>query len=166
MADDRLSDGMGSGGMTSKIQAAEIAERAGISLAIINGTFDRPIGRALAGSLGTVFIPKRQDDAKRAWLGGRIAPGGTLVVDEGCISALAVGASLLAAGIVEVEGSFGRGELVAIADGDGCAIAQGLTEYGAKECRAISGKRQQEQEEVLGYAPRSAVVHRDQMVML
>jgi glutamate 5-kinase len=166
MADGASGSGMGSGGMTSKIQAAEIAERAGISLAIINGQQDRPVAKALEQGCGTMFIPKRQDGARRAWLGGRIAPGGTLAVDEGCISALSGGASLLAAGITDVDGTFERGELVSIIDGDGCAIAQGLAEYDSETCRAISGKRQAQQEDILGHAPRSAVVHRDQMVML
>ncbi|MXO56450.1 glutamate 5-kinase [Pontixanthobacter gangjinensis] len=158
--------GMGSGGMVSKIQAAEIAERAGISLAIINGQNQCPISRAVERNLGTIFVPTRQDGAKRAWLGGRIAPLGTLVVDEGCIAALAKGASLLAAGIVRVDGTFERSQLVTIADSDGCAIAQGLAEYDAETCVRLSGKRQSEQAEILGHAPRSAVVHRDHMVML
>ena len=166
MAGAASGSGMGSGGMVSKLQAAEIAERAGIALAIINGTYERPFARALENDIGTLFMPKRSDGARRAWLGGRIAPTGALVVDEGCIAALAKGASLLAAGITHVDGEFERGELVLIRDGDGCAIAQGLAEYSAQKCRKIAGLRQAEQAEALGHAPRSAVVHRDQMVML
>lgn len=166
MAGAASGSGMGSGGMVSKLQAAEIAERAGIALAIINGTHERPIARALDNDTGTMFLSTRSDDARRAWLGGRIAPTGVLVVDEGCIAALAKGASLLAAGITHVEGEFERGELVLIRDSDGCAIAQGLAEYSAQKCRKIAGLRQAEQADALGHAPRSAVVHRDQMVML
>ena len=166
MAGAGSGSGMGSGGMVSKLQAAEIAERAGITLAIINGQHDAPVTRAVADDRGTIFIPTRSDDARRAWLGGRIAPGGSLTVDEGCIAALARGASLLAAGIVKVDGEFERGELVSILDADGCAIAQGLAEYSAEKCRRIVGLKQAEQAEALGHAPRSAVVHRDQMVML
>ena len=166
MAGAGSGSGMGSGGMVSKLQAAEIAERAGITLAIINGQHDAPVARAVADDRGTIFIPTRSDDARRAWLGGRIAPVGSLTVDEGCIAALARGASLLAAGIVKVDGEFERGELVSILDADGCAIAQGLAEYSAEKCRRIVGLKQAEQAEVLGHAPRSAVVHRDQMVML
>lgn len=166
MADGKSGSGVGSGGMVSKIQAAEIAERAGIALAIINGTVEQPIRSAINANRGTVFVPQRSDRARRAWLGGRIAPGGSLVVDEGCITALAKGASLLAAGIVEVKGTFERGELVVVLDADGCAIAQGLTEYDSDACSKIAGKKQAQQAELLGHAPRSAVVHRDQMVML
>ncbi len=166
MATKGSASGLGSGGMVSKLQAAEIAERAGIALAIINGKHAKPLSRAVDQNLGTLFVPTRSDDARRSWLGGRIAPSGTLTVDEGCIAALAKGASLLAAGIIKVKGTFERGELVSILDSDGCAIAQGLSEYSAENCRKICGKRQTEQEDILGHAPRSAVVHRDQMVML
>lgn len=166
MAGSGSASGIGSGGMASKIQAAEIAERAGIALAIINGTRDAPIGSAIASETGTLFIPTRSDGAKRSWLGGRMAPAGSVTVDEGCIAALAKGASLLAAGITKVEGTFERGELVSIVDGDGCAIAQGLAEYDAGSCAKLCGKRHEEQAEILGYAPRSAVIHRDQMVLL
>ncbi|MGB7373679.1 glutamate 5-kinase [Pontixanthobacter sp.] len=166
MATSRSASGMGSGGMASKIQAAEIAERAGIALAIINGTQDTPISSAIKNEIGTLFLPTRSDRARRSWLGGRIAAAGSLTVDEGCIAALAKGASLLAAGITKVEGTFERGELVSIVDGDGCAIAQGLTEYDAVSCAKLCGKRHDEQAEILGHAPRSAVIHRDQMVLL
>lgn len=166
MAGSGSTSGIGSGGMTSKIQAAEIAERAGIALAIINGTRDVPVGSAIASETGTLFIPTRSDGARRSWLGGRMAPAGSVTVDEGCIAALAKGASLLAAGITKVEGTFERGELVSIMDSDGCAIAQGLAEYDAISCVKICGKRHEEQAEILGYAPRSAVIHRDQMVLL
>ncbi len=166
MASGNSNSGIGSGGMISKIQAAEIAERAGIALAIINGQPFAPVGKAIDSGRGTVFVPQRSDSARRSWLGGRIAPEGSMTVDEGCIAALAGGASLLAAGIVDVKGAFERGELVSIVDTDGCAIAQGLAEYDSDTCRKLCGLRQAEQAQVLGHAPRSAVIHRDQMVML
>lgn len=166
MATGRSSSGLGSGGMASKLQAAQIAERAGIRLAIINGTHHSPIASALAGGHGTVFLPQRGNTARKAWIGGRLAPEGVLSVDAGCAAALANGASLLAAGITEVEGSFRRGDLVAIFGPKGERLAQGLVEYSADECRAIRGLKQDAQAQPLGYAPRAAVVHRDHMVQL
>ncbi|MEZ5696575.1 MAG: glutamate 5-kinase [Sphingomonadaceae bacterium] len=166
MASGVSSSGMGSGGMVSKLQAAEIAERAGIVLAILNGTPDRPIAHALNGGKGTIFLPKRRDGARKAWLGGRMRLKGTLVVDAGCAAALRSGNSLLAAGVVSVDGKFSRGDAVAICDVDGTAIANGLAEYDAAECTALCGTRREEQQAVLGYAPRPAVVHRDHMVLL
>ena len=166
MADGGSSSGLGSGGMTSKLQAAEIAERAGIALAIINGTRESPIRTALDAGRGTLFLPQRRDAGRKAWLGGRIDLRGTLVVDSGCGKALANGSSLLAAGVTAVEGDFQRGDVVSITGADGRVVAQGLTEYSADECRAIAGLRENAQADKLGYAPRPAVIHRDHMVLL
>ena len=166
MATGGSGSGMGSGGMTAKLLAAEIAERAGIVLAILNGTHDRPIGRALDKGIGTLFLPRRRDGARKAWLGGRLRMKGTLVIDAGAVSALGAGKSLLAAGIAAVEGTFRRGDPVAIRDGDGHVLAQGLVEYDAAECVLLLGHTSDEHADILGYAPRSAVVHRNQLVLL
>ena len=166
MADDRSGSGLGSGGMTSKLQAAEIAERAGIALAILNGTHVSPISRAMGNGTGTLFLPLRKDGARKAWLGGRIRMMGALTVDAGCARALAKGSSLLATGITEVEGAFERGDPVEVRDDAGKVIARGLAEYSAAECARIKGRRTDRQQDILGYAPRSAVIHRDQLVLL
>ncbi len=166
MASAASSSGMGSGGMTSKIQAAEIAERAGIALAIVNGTGHRPLERAFSEEIGTLFLPRRRDGARKAWLGGRQRMDGAIVVDAGCAKALAKGGSLLATGITEVEGDFSRGDPVSVRDTKGRALAQGLVEYDAAELLRIKGHRSEELRDLLGYAPRSAVVHRDQLVLL
>ena len=166
MATGGSGSGMGSGGMRSKLQAAEIAERAGIALVIINGTHERPFARALAAGRGTLFLPRRNDTARKAWLGGRQRMRGTLVVDAGCANALKRGSSLLATGITAVEGSFKRGDPVAVSDGAGLVLAQGLAEYDAPDVGLIRGHRSEEHEALLGYAPRSAVVHRDHLVLL
>ena len=162
--------GMGSGGMTSKLQAAEIAERAGIALAIASGLVAAPLARACGDEVGTLFLPKaargRKDGARKAWLGGRLRLKGVLVVDAGAAQALAKGGSLLAAGITAAEGEFKRGDAVAVRGADGAVLAHGLAEYGADDCRKLLGRKNSEQAALLGYAPRSAVVHRDQMVLL
>ncbi|NCP23706.1 MAG: glutamate 5-kinase [Erythrobacter sp.] len=164
MAGEGSSSGLGSGGMTAKLQAARIAERAGIALAIINGTQERPLARALDQGIGTLFVPQGAEGARKAWLSGRLSPAGVLTVDEGCVAALKDGASLLAAGLTEVEGDFQRGDLVAIFGPRGERLGQGLVEYASSECRLILGLREEGQAEKLGYAPRAAVVHRDHMV--
>ena len=164
MAGEESSSGMGTGGMKAKLQAARIAERAGITLGITNGTGERPITNARATERGTVFLPVRSDNARKSWLGGRQALEGVLSVDAGCVEALQGGASLLAAGLVDVEGEFERGALVSLHGPKGERLGQGLVEYSASECRAIAGLKQAEQEAKLGYAPRAAVVHRDHMV--
>ena len=166
MATGGSGSGMGSGGMTAKLLAAEIAERAGIVLAIMNGTYDHPISRALGKGIGTLFLPRRKDGARKAWLGGRLRMKGALVIDAGAARALGAGKSLLAAGITAVEGTFRRGDPVTIRDGDGQVLAQGLVEYDAKECALLLGRNSAEHADILGYAPRSAVVHRNQLVLL
>lgn len=166
MASPGSRSGMGSGGMVSKLQAARIAERAGIALAIINGAHDAPVGKALGDNRGTLFLPRRKDGARKAWLGGRMRMRGRLVVDAGCAKALGQGASLLASGIVGVEGKFERGDPVSIENEQGLTLAQGLVEYDNAECQRLRGRRSAEHEAILGYAPRAAVVHRDHMVLL
>ncbi|MFV0645435.1 MAG: glutamate 5-kinase [Sphingomonadaceae bacterium] len=166
MATDGSSSGMGSGGMVSKLQAAEIAERAGIAMLILNGTHHQPVRHALDTGRGTVFIPRRSDGARKAWLGGRLRLKGQLQVDAGCASALRNGRSLLAAGMTKVGGSFHRGDAVAICESDGTVIAHGLVEYDAQECTRLIGLQSGNHAEVLGYAPRPAIVHRNHMVLL
>jgi glutamate 5-kinase len=157
--------------MTSKLQAAEIAELAGIALAIANGTHDAPIARATEQGIGTLFLPReskrgRKAGARKAWLGGRLRLKGGLTIDAGAARALANGSSLLARGVVEVEGLFQRGDAIAIRDAEGRTLAHGLSEYDAIECARLIGSHSSEQAEILGYAPRSAVVHRDQLILL
>ena len=166
MASGGSASGMGSGGMTSKLQAAEIAERAGIALAIASGLAEAPIARACQQGIGTLFLPRRKDGGRKAWLGGRLRLKGALVVDAGAAKALERGGSLLAAGIVRVEGQFQRGDAVAVQGEDGTVLAHGLAEYDAADCIKVLGRKNAEQAELLGYAPRSAVVHRDQMVLI
>ena len=166
MASGASSSGLGSGGMVSKLQAAQIATRAGIALAILNGTHDAPIAHALCAGTGTLFLPVRADSARKAWLGGRLAPAGEVRVDMGCAAALKDGASLLAAGVVGVSGTFRRGDLVSVVSMKGERLAQGLAEYDAAEVQRIAGRRAEDQAERLGYAPRSCVIHRDHMVLL
>ncbi len=166
MADGGSTSGMGSGGMTSKLQAAEIADLAGIALVIANGTHDAPIHRALVEGIGTLFLPRRKTGARKAWLGGRLRLKGALVVDAGAARALAKGSSLLAAGVTQVDGEFGRGDAIAIRDQAGATLAHGLCEYDAAECTALMGRQSAEHAALLGYAPRSAVIHRDQLILL
>lgn len=166
MATGGSSSGMGSGGMTSKLQAAEIAERAGIALAIASGLHDAPIARATEQGIGTLFLPRRKDAGRKAWLGGRLRLKGALIIDAGAAKALERGSSLLAAGVVAVEGEFRRGDAVAVRNEAGATLAHGLAEYDALECARLMGHQSADQAAILGYAPRSAVVHRDQMVVL
>lgn len=168
MASPTSGSGMGSGGMLSKLQAAEIAGLAGIALAIGNGTRDLPLARVTQQGIGTLFLPggRARTGARKVWLGGRLRLKGVLTIDAGAARALGTGSSLLAAGITGVEGQFHRGDAVAIRDGEGRVLAHGLSEYDASECARLVGHHSSEHAAILGYAPRSAIVHRDQLVLL
>lgn len=166
MADGSSSSGLGSGGMTSKLEAAQIANLAGIELSIISGKEDHPLERYALSNVGTLFKASGNANARKSWLGGRLTSAGTITIDTGAVTALAEGSSLLAAGIITLEGQFERSDVVEIADPDGRIIARGLAEYDALDCAKIIGHRSSELEALLGYAPRSAVVHRNQMVLV
>ena len=162
MADRGSASGMGSGGMVSKIAAARIANAAGAHLAIASGRVDRPLS---TDARHTLFVAEKSASARKAWLAGGLTARGTIHVDAGAAKALAGGASLLAAGVTGVEGTFLRGDLVAIAGPDG-AIARGLAEYDAEDAAQLLGKRSEEHAAILRYAPRAAVVHRSHMALL
>ena len=166
MATGGSSSGLGSGGMTSKLQAAEIAGLAGIALAIIDGRPVSPLAAALAEERGTLFCPPGKARARKAWLGGKLRMKGAVAVDAGAAAALARGSSLLAAGVTRVDGTFGRGDAIAVLGPDDGVLARGLSEYDAAECAMLMGRPSPEHEALLGYAPRSALIHRDQLVML
>jgi glutamate 5-kinase len=166
MATGGSSSGLGSGGMTSKLQAAEIAELAGIALAIIDGQPTSPVAAAMDAGSGTLFLPRGRKQARKAWLGGKMRVRGSVTVDAGAARALARGSSLLAAGVTAVEGDFHRGDAIAVVGPDGLTLARGLSEYDSGECARLMGHPSPAHEEILGYAPRSALIHRDQLVLL
>ena len=162
MADTGSASGMGSGGMVSKIQAARIATGAGAALAIASGRIERPLSTA---ARHTIFVPEKRKRARKAGLAGRLPAMGAIQVDAGAAQALAAGRSLLAAGATGVTGRFARGDVVTIEGPDG-AIARGLAEYDAAEAQSLLGRRSEEHEAILGYAPRAALVHRNHMALL
>jgi glutamate 5-kinase len=166
MAGGGTSSGMGSGGMASKIEAAQIASSAGVDLMIVSGLHDHPLDRLDAGGCGTLFMAKGNARARKAWLAGRLTVRGRVTVDAGAVKALMGGASLLPAGARGVEGKFARGDVIDIAGPDGTAFARGLSEYDAEEAALVCGKRSEELADLLGHAPRAALVHRDHMVLL
>ncbi len=160
------SSGMGSGGMVSKIEAARIANAAGAALVIVSGLHDHPLDRLAKGGCGTVFTADGTKAAKKAWLAGRLTSKGRIHIDAGAAKALIKGASLLPAGAKAADGSFKRGDVVEIVDADGHVLAHGLAEYDLADAVRICGRRTEALTDVLGYAPRAALVHRDHMVLL
>ena len=163
MADSGSASGMGSGGMVSKVAAARIANTAGAHLAIASGRIERPLSTE---ARHTIFVAEKGASARKAWLAGGLTAKGRLTIDAGAVRALSGGASLLAAGLTTVSGQFVRGDILDISGPDGRVVARGLSEYTAADAAAIAGLGRDAQEAALGYAPRTAVVHRDHMVLL
>jgi len=113
-----------------------------------------------------VFVAGRSERGRRAWLAGRLTVKGTLHVDAGAAKALNERRSLLPAGVVRVEGLFRRGDVLDIIAPDGHVLARGLAEYDLEDAVRITGKRTDMLTEILGYAPRAAMVHRNHMVLI
>ena len=166
MADGGSASGMGSGGMTSKIEAARIATGAGAHLAIISGKVDAPLSHWTTGGKGSIFLAAPAKRARKGWLAGRLTVRGRIIVDAGAERALGQGNSLLPAGVASVEGVFARGDVVDIITPDGRTIARGLSEYDSEEAARIAGKRSEDIAVLLGHLPRSVLVHRDHMAMV
>ncbi|EQA96637.1 glutamate 5-kinase [Sphingobium wenxiniae] len=166
MADSGSASGMGSGGMTSKIEAARIATGAGAHLAIISGKVDAPLSHWAKGGRGSIFLAAPARRARKGWLAGRLTVRGRIVVDAGAEKALGKGNSLLPAGVARVEGVFARGDAVDILTEDGRVIARGLIEYDSEEAARIAGKRSEDIAALLGHLPRSVLVHRDHLAMV
>ncbi len=166
MGDGNSASGMGSGGMISKLQAAQIATGAGAHLAIISGRVDAPLGAWAQSGRGTIFKAAARRGARKDWLAGRLTVKGRLTVDEGAANALRQGRSLLPAGITATSGSYARGDVIDISAPDGTVIARGLAQYDSADAERIIGKRSEDVAALLGGSPRAAIVHRDHMVLL
>ena len=160
--------GIGSGGMRTKLEAARIAGSFGCATVIASGQGDHPIRALIQGKACATLIAAQGSptSAYKQWIAAALAPAGRLLVDAGAAEALRNGRSLLAAGVRTVQGEFGRGECVTVADPRDREIARGLIAYSADETRAIAGLRASDIAGRLGYNRGDAVIHRNDMVLL
>ena len=152
--------------MASKLDAADIATRAGIGLAIASGLRDHPLAALDAVAPSTWFAPRDGGNARKGWIGGRLSVKGQIIVDAGAAKALRGGASLLPAGASGVTGEFKRGDVIDIVTADGDTLARGLSENSTMMRPFSCHKKSADFEGILGAVPRQVLVHRDQMVML
>lgn len=164
MAGDPVS-GLSKGGMRTKILAARTAVAGGCAMVIAAGQPLRPLSAVENGAPCTWFAPQGDPQAARKRWIAAMKPRGRLVLDAGAVAALRAGKSLLPAGVVAVEGRFGRGEPVTVAGPGDEVLGVGLARYTAEEARAIRGRRLAEIEAVLGYPGRSVLVHRDDLAV-
>jgi len=154
------------GGMRTKLDAGRIANAAGAAMIITSGKAMNPLSAIEKGARCTYFRPSPAPvSAYKTWIAGHLEPAGRLQIDDGALRALLHGKSLLAAGVKAVHGSFARGDTVAIDGPDGTEIARGLAAYDAADAIRIAGLKTQDIPGVLGYQERSAMVHRDDLVL-
>ncbi len=154
------------GGMRTKIEAGKIATSAGTHMVIASGHVDHPLQAIAAGARATWFLtPANPVTARKKWIAGALEPKGVLTIDAGAAAALRRGKSLLPAGVVRVDGSFGRGDAVVIRDIDGAEIGRGLVAYDAEDAAKIVRKSSADILLILGVAGRAEMVHRDDMVL-
>jgi glutamate 5-kinase len=154
------------GGMRTKIDAGKIATSAGCAMIIASGKTMNPLSSIENGARHSWFAASKSPvTARKTWIAGQLQPAGTLQVDNGAEGALRSGKSLLPAGVRSVSGAFHRGDTVSIVTTEGREIARGLAGYDADEARRICGRKSNEIENILGYAGRAAMIHRDDLVM-
>ena len=162
--------GWGTGGMVTKIEAARIATASGVRTVIMEGKEPQNILKILNGEpLGTQFEAQpRSVNARKHWIANVLVPAGKLYLDAGAVKAISEkGKSLLAAGIVEVEGEFNSADAVQLCDRDGQEIARGLVNYSNVELSQILGARSEQIPQILGYSdPPETVVHRDNLLVI
>ena len=158
---------LGTGGMRTKLEAADKAATAGITTALFSGRDATTVAALAQGVLqGTLFAAQGSRlSARKQWL--RHAPtSGVLQVDAGAQAALRRGASLLPGGVRGVRGEFRRGDVLEIVAADGTRLARGQAQYNATDAARIHGHHSREIEGILGFRYDEAMIHRDDLVLL
>ena len=155
----------GTGGMTTKIEAAKICQNSGCNMVIANGLMNRPILNIDKTNKGTWFLPKVSKlHARKKWIISSISPKGDLIIDDGAVQALKKGKSLLATGIKKVNGQFIKGDHIRILDKNNKEYARGLSSFSSVEIKKIQGQHSNKIKDLLGYVSKSEVIHKDDMV--
>lgn len=158
----------GTGGMSTKIEAAKIATAAGTHTIITQGQAPENLLKILQGeSIGTFFeAQSSKANARKRWIYGNTIPAGRLYLDGGAIRAIqSAGKSLLPAGITEVEGEFSVQDAVVVCDASGQEIARGLVNYSDEDLRKICGHQSADIANLLGYKGAETAIHRDNLVL-
>jgi glutamate 5-kinase len=160
---------LGTGGMFTKLQAADLARRSGTAVIIAAGEEENVLIRLAEGeSLGTRFTPitTTMESRKRYILAGGNNLRGAIMVDAGAEKALRRGGSLLPVGVTECKGKFNRGDTVRVVNAGGVEVARGLVNFTAAELSRIYGKKTREIVEILGTDYEDEVIHRNNLVLI
>jgi glutamate 5-kinase len=167
---ERMAGGarIGRGGMRTKLEAARIATRSGCATVVASGRASGVIERVLAGeSVGTLFLPRPGLSGRRRWIAFATTVVAELVVNDGAKRALLAGrASLLAAGVTAVNGTFVRGDVVGILDDSGREFARGIANYSSDEARMLAGKHSDSIGALVANRNYDALITRDNIAIL
>ena len=161
--------GFGRGGMVTKLSAARLAARAGAHTVLASGREAQILKKICQGDeVGTWLQAKLSPlTARKRWIAGHLRARGTLTVDDGASHALVdQGVSLLAVGVVRVDGQFVRGDVVRIVRADGTPVAQGLCNYGSEDAGKLLGRQSESFPDYIAYVGEPELVHRDNLVIL
>jgi len=158
----------GTGGMVTKLKAAQIATASGTAMVVADGSRERVILDVLNDEpVGTLFLPRGRLAGRKRWIAFHQQPRGSIFVDHGAGEAMVRnGKSLLPAGVIGVEGRFRAGDVVKVVDESGRELARGVTNYSSGEIRRIQGKRTTEIKASLGMEAPDEVIHRDNLTLI
>ncbi len=155
--------GLSTGGMKSKLEAAQIATNAGVHMIIASGKTNSPISDI---QRTTIFTSSDKPiSARKKWISSHVKAKGTIIIDDGAVKALQSGKSLLPAGIVKVSGDFDSGDPIEVMDKNGQKLAIGLTTYNTNEARLILGHKSTDIADILGYYRGDELIHRSNLVL-
>jgi glutamate 5-kinase len=154
------------GGMLTKIEAGKIATTAGAHMIIASGHVAHPLKAIADGAACPWFLtPAKPVPARKIWIAGSREPRGALPIAAGAVRALRGGKSLLPAGVIKVEGGFGRGDAVVVRGPDGAEVGRGLSAYDADDADKIKGRSSADVLSILGFTGRTEMIHRDDLVL-
>ncbi len=158
----------GTGGMVTKLRAAEIVTGSGEMMVLADGKEPDVVNRILSGeNIGTLFLPQSPKSSRKRWIAYSRPPKGRLLVDNGARRALVDrGKSLLASGVRGVEGEFEYGDTVSCLDENRDEFGRGLVNYNTEDITKIIGKQTGEIEKILGARYYEEVIHRDNLVLM
>ena len=158
---------LGSGGMLTKLEAAKICMNAGCNMIIANGKIFNPIQKIISTKLYTWFKPKISNlDARKKWIISSLFTSAKIYIDQGATKALKSGKSLLPAGIIKISGNFKKGDNILIIDDNNKDVARALSSFTSEEINKIKGLQSNQIENILGYASKSEIIHKDDIVIL
>jgi glutamate 5-kinase len=160
---------VGTGGMLTKILAAKRAANSGAHTIIASGREIDVLLRLAGGEAVGTHLKSTQIKtiAKKQWLADHLRVGGKLVLDAGAVKVLKTdGKSLLSIGVIDVQGNFERGDVVACIDEAGVEVARGIVNYNSADSQKIKRKASSEIEKILGYVEESELIHRDNLIVI